>query len=274
MHRRVYGRNGDVVILLCVIPPSTHPLLLIKFDKVFIAQIYFEIFKRPPIIFFFFEFTSNGFFAPFVIIKENKECRKIISKPKINRIFIDSRNYIQGRKQQKFQLGTEIFIPSHYAIIHICLLPQFMTMVCHPVSLQTLLQSRVLISRCKKKSLYINVDLLESSQIGVIFILCIYRVYHIVHRCHTWSLLLIQAIAFESLFILRCSVQRYSVIFFFLTYFVLSFISVLRYKFIAYQYLVYALYLTVFIYIESISLFLQCKCIYTCYKKVITVNTF
>lgn len=53
MHRRVYGRNGDVVILLCVIPPSTHPLLLIKFDKVFIAQIYFEIFKRPPIIFFF-----------------------------------------------------------------------------------------------------------------------------------------------------------------------------------------------------------------------------
>lgn len=53
MHRRVYGRNGDVVILLCVIPPSTNPLLLIKFDKVFIAQIYFEIFKRPPIIFFF-----------------------------------------------------------------------------------------------------------------------------------------------------------------------------------------------------------------------------
>lgn len=124
MHRRVYGRNGDVVILLCVTPPQYPSTALnqIIIYKVFIIQICILIFLKSLQSLFFAEFPTNGFFAPFLLKK--KECRKITSKPKIHQIFIESRNYIgQGRNQKLFQQVKESFIPSHYAIIHLCLLP-------------------------------------------------------------------------------------------------------------------------------------------------------
>lgn len=49
--------------------------------------------------------------------KKKKECREIISKPKIHQISIESRNYIgQGRNQKLFQQVIESFMPSHYAL--------------------------------------------------------------------------------------------------------------------------------------------------------------
>lgn len=108
-------------------------------------------------------------------------------------------------------------MPSHYALyiyVFYCIV--------HDNGLPSGKSSNIAVVQCinqslqtnKKQHLYINVDLLESSQIGVIFILCIYRVNHIVHRCHTCSLLLIQANAFENLFILKVfyvALQRYFV---------------------------------------------------------------
>lgn len=127
------------------------------------------------------------------------------------------RNYIgQGRNQKLFQQVIESFMPSHYALyIYV-----FYRIV-HDNGMPSGKSSNIAVVQCinqslqkKKQHLYINVDLLESSQIGVIFILCIYRVNHIVHRCHTCSLLLIQANAFENLFILKVfyvALQRYFV---------------------------------------------------------------
>lgn len=144
-------------------------------------------------------------------------------------------------------------MPSHYALyiyVFYCIV--------HDNGMPSGKSSNIAVVQCinqslqtkKTQHLYINVDLLESSKIGVIFILCIYRVNHIVHRCHTCSLLLIQANAFENLFILKVfyvALQRYFVFNVFCSQLHFCF---LRYKFIVYQYYGIALYLTVFIYIQ------------------------
>lgn len=153
MHRRVYGRNGDVVILLCVIPPQYPSTALnqIIIYKVFIIQICILIFLKSLQSLFFAEFPTNGFFAPFLLKKRNAErslqSRKFI-KSLSNRVTIsakeETKNFFNRLKRVLYHLIMPLYIYVFYRIVHDNGMPSGKS--------STLLQSSVLISRCKKNN--------------------------------------------------------------------------------------------------------------------------
>lgn len=105
MHTGEFMAGMEMLWLCCVLFLLV-PIHCLKSNCISIhySNMYFKIFKFPPIIFFFrISLLLASLHPSSLKKKENKECRKIISKPKIHRIFIESRNYTgQGRNQESF----------------------------------------------------------------------------------------------------------------------------------------------------------------------------